>query len=321
MSSAIDIWGVVAGVLGTLGLIPMVLAMVQSQFPSTRLKVLDDTLTETTSLFRTVSEEGLLKDVDYVSQTRDRLSFMCRQAEEFRTATHCATTTLKEFKELLKGLSRKISLLCEEVKELRASISTTSSKERERLLNGGGVLQHSPVTTNIGLFGAMNTAYRSALSHDEGTAYPALMRHEVNSQYTPSALENSRCVTHGLFTNHIAKGATAGPSRLPALFTDSFSKPSHNATVSLDMATSMKPDCCCQSSSDSTTIVMDESKLGQQMLASPELTSDMTQHNVISTKTGYYTNSSVVSPKDIGGSPNVNDPFVFNRQNIVAPAS
>ncbi|KAI0919177.1 hypothetical protein AcV5_002162 [Taiwanofungus camphoratus] len=167
MSSAIDIWGVVAGVLGTLGLIPMVLAMVQSQFPSTRLKVLDDTLTETTSLFRTVSEEGLLKDVDYVSQTRDRLSFMCRQAEEFRTATHCATTTLKEFKELLKGLSRKISLLCEEVKELRASISTTSSKERERLLNGGGVLQHSPVTTtNIGLFGAMNTAYRPALSHD-----------------------------------------------------------------------------------------------------------------------------------------------------------
>lgn len=110
---------------------------------------------------------------------------MCRQAEEFRTATHCATTTLKEFKELLKGLSRKISLLCEEVKELRASISvschysphaflefilllkTTSSKERERLLNGGGVLQHSPVTTtNIGLFGAMNTAYRPALSHD-----------------------------------------------------------------------------------------------------------------------------------------------------------
>ncbi|KAI0919178.1 hypothetical protein AcV5_002163 [Taiwanofungus camphoratus] len=72
------------------------------------------------------------------------------------------------------------------------------------------------------------------------------------------------------------------------------------------MASSMKPDCCCQSSSDSTTIVMDESKLGQQMLASPELTSDLTQHNVISTKTGYYTNSSVVSPKDIGGSPNVN---------------
>lgn len=74
MTTGYDIWGVVAGVLGIIGLIPLLYGIVNSQLPSTKLKLLDEILTETSSLFRAVCEEGLLKDREYVAQTEETLS-------------------------------------------------------------------------------------------------------------------------------------------------------------------------------------------------------------------------------------------------------
>ncbi|KAI0944015.1 hypothetical protein AcV7_001950 [Taiwanofungus camphoratus] len=128
-----DIWGIVAGVLGTLSLIPMLASIVNDQLPSTKLMVLEETLLDTESLLRSVSEEGLFSNSNFISETGHRLLFFHSTAEEYRTATYCATTFMKQLKEMMKGLSAKISLLCMEVKKVRANISSTSSKQRERL--------------------------------------------------------------------------------------------------------------------------------------------------------------------------------------------
>lgn len=74
MSTGYDIWGLVAGVIGVIGLIPLLYGLLNSLLPSAQLKVLDETLAETSSLFRAVCEEGLLKDHEYVAQTAETLS-------------------------------------------------------------------------------------------------------------------------------------------------------------------------------------------------------------------------------------------------------
>ncbi|OBZ75943.1 hypothetical protein A0H81_04133 [Grifola frondosa] len=143
-----DIWGVVAGVLGVLGLLPLLSALIHNQLPSSRFKMLHDTMSETESLFRTVMEEGLLKNPSYVQQTEGRLNQMRSEVEDLRAATHRATSFVKEIRGFLHGLSREISLLCEEVKELRASISATSSEERRRLTYQSRHVQQSIVNSD-----------------------------------------------------------------------------------------------------------------------------------------------------------------------------
>ncbi|KAI0919182.1 hypothetical protein AcW1_003365 [Taiwanofungus camphoratus] len=128
-----DVWGTVAGILGTLGLIPILSSIINDQLPSTKLRILDETFFDTECLLRSVSEEGLFLNSNFIAEKEGRLLGIHRQAEEYRTATYCATTFVKQLKVMMKGLSKKISLLCVEVKEVRASISSTSAKQRERL--------------------------------------------------------------------------------------------------------------------------------------------------------------------------------------------
>lgn len=143
-----DVWGTVAGILGTLGLIPILSSIINDQLPSTKLRILDETFFDTECLLRSVSEEGLFLNSNFIAEKEGRLLgyvplsesdlpiyifelMLClsihRQAEEYRTATYCATTFVKQLKVMMKGLSKKISLLCVEVKEVRASISVGPS--------------------------------------------------------------------------------------------------------------------------------------------------------------------------------------------------
>ncbi|KAH9949300.1 hypothetical protein B0H21DRAFT_729538 [Amylocystis lapponica] len=146
MSSGIDIWGIVTGAIGTLGLLPVFYALVVSQFPSAKIVALDEMLSDTECLFRTATEECLLKDSSFVSQTRNQLTQMRTVTESLRLESHCATTFLKQFGHLLSGMSWRISILCHEVKELRASVAATSSAERKRLLAERGISESLAAT-------------------------------------------------------------------------------------------------------------------------------------------------------------------------------
>ncbi|OBZ69511.1 hypothetical protein A0H81_10165 [Grifola frondosa] len=136
-------------ILGIVGLCPMVLSFLEGQLPSARLRELDETLSDTSSLFRSVTEEGLLTNTTFLIQTESGLAEMHWRAGELRAKTHTATTTIKEFKALMNGLSHKISLLSAEVKDLRAAISTTSAKERDKLL-GRQVPPNNDTTLPLG---------------------------------------------------------------------------------------------------------------------------------------------------------------------------
>lgn len=59
-----NIWGVVAGVIGTVALVPVFLAWLRTRVPTKRFPALRDLLKETQDLFKTVVQEGLITDED-----------------------------------------------------------------------------------------------------------------------------------------------------------------------------------------------------------------------------------------------------------------
>lgn len=128
-----NIWGAVSGALGIIGLIPVTIALVHSQLPLTKLRILDKTLEETETLLTSVTEEGLFRNSNFIDLARRKLSNFHVRAECFRTDTYSAATLNQQLKEMVKGLSHGISILCEDVKVLRADIATTTDEERKRL--------------------------------------------------------------------------------------------------------------------------------------------------------------------------------------------
>lgn len=69
-----DIWGVVAGVIGTVGLIPALYQLLAAQFPSAKLAYLPSEWDATETLWRSVIEDGLLIEADYVRKTEEQLN-------------------------------------------------------------------------------------------------------------------------------------------------------------------------------------------------------------------------------------------------------
>ncbi|KAI1790372.1 hypothetical protein LXA43DRAFT_512133 [Ganoderma leucocontextum] len=125
-----NVWGFISGALG---LVPLVLALVYHQLPSTIFRDLDGTLQETESLLSSSLDRGLIPDsksalqfMQYAEQLRDR-------AECVRPEVYRAKTYWQQLKGMVSGLTRKISVLSNDILDLRAEISTTSSRERKRL--------------------------------------------------------------------------------------------------------------------------------------------------------------------------------------------
>lgn len=128
-----NIYGVITGTLGVIGLIPVLLALVHSQTPRIKLRNLDQTLEETEVLLTSVSEKGLFHGGDFLTCTRRQLVNAHSRAEGYRAAVYCATTETQQIKGIISGLSYRISVLCKEVAVLRADIVTTTDEERKRL--------------------------------------------------------------------------------------------------------------------------------------------------------------------------------------------
>ncbi|KAL6301011.1 hypothetical protein BKA93DRAFT_828582 [Sparassis latifolia] len=131
MGSPYDIFGVVSGIIGILAL---VLAFLQSQSPSRKMKYLDEVLHDAESLWHKAMEEGLFARTPlYVLHTESQLTMARSQTELLRAQTYCARTFCQLFMATVRGLSSKISSRSKHVEEIRARIATTSAQVRIRL--------------------------------------------------------------------------------------------------------------------------------------------------------------------------------------------
>ncbi|KAH9926081.1 hypothetical protein B0H21DRAFT_669935, partial [Amylocystis lapponica] len=132
-----DVFGAVTGALGLFGILQMLYVIILSQLPSCWQKSLDDILNETESLWREALEEGLFVGSGYVEATGIKLSAFRHEVSDLRAETHCATSSMQQFRAMLCGLSLRICLAYRRIKISRAEISSTTAQERRRLLSEG----------------------------------------------------------------------------------------------------------------------------------------------------------------------------------------
>ncbi|GBE85431.1 hypothetical protein SCP_0706180 [Sparassis crispa] len=128
-------FGFIVGLLGLIALLPPLVAVVMYVLPSRRQRDLDDVLCNTESLWRTTREEGLFQGSPFVEMTEHKLAHFRTRATDLRMDTYRATNIFQDMRGILTGLSLDIALLCRRVKNLRATISTTTTEERKKLQN------------------------------------------------------------------------------------------------------------------------------------------------------------------------------------------
>ncbi|THH16778.1 hypothetical protein EUX98_g9248 [Antrodiella citrinella] len=68
-----DLLGLIFGILGIVGLIPLLWAAVRYQLPHHKLRQLDATLEETNSLLESAIRDGLVPSVEFVLEMRHLL--------------------------------------------------------------------------------------------------------------------------------------------------------------------------------------------------------------------------------------------------------
>ncbi|KAI0669457.1 hypothetical protein C8Q78DRAFT_1080155 [Trametes maxima] len=135
MASSLDIWNTVIGILGFLSLICQLLfCIVQSKLPTAKSRVLESTLEETESLLRQCVEEGRLNNSAETAQFHRKLAKLRIRSNDIRVETLCAKTYIDDFRNMMKGLSRRTQHLCKDVQATRSDISTSSSSTSPRSL-------------------------------------------------------------------------------------------------------------------------------------------------------------------------------------------
>ncbi|KAI0365114.1 hypothetical protein BV20DRAFT_1056741 [Pilatotrama ljubarskyi] len=113
--TAFRAWDILVGVVGLLTSIPVLAHGISTQLPSAKLVGLFDTLKDTDSLFESCIEAGLLRQ-QHIETFRERLT---GHAELIRIQVHTARGCGDDFANFVKGLTRKINHVCQEVKEVR----------------------------------------------------------------------------------------------------------------------------------------------------------------------------------------------------------
>ncbi|RPD57199.1 hypothetical protein L226DRAFT_561497 [Lentinus tigrinus ALCF2SS1-7] len=132
-SDGSNTFGIFSGAFGIVVAIPLIWTIIHSQLPLAKLRQLEETLTETESLFRSVIEEGLLDPTENVPHFRRQLASVRSNADLLREQTYMATTLKKQLAAWLNGLSGEISVQCTNATGIRARICETSAEARARL--------------------------------------------------------------------------------------------------------------------------------------------------------------------------------------------
>ncbi|RPD57822.1 hypothetical protein L226DRAFT_563618 [Lentinus tigrinus ALCF2SS1-7] len=132
MAAFDSIWNIALGVLSICMAIQGIFRFINNRLPSNRLHSMSGLLQDANELLLSCSEEGLVPS-DAADDFRQKLSLLRSRADEVRLETLAAKNRKEDFANWLKGLTRDINQICQDVREIRAEISTSSIRERERL--------------------------------------------------------------------------------------------------------------------------------------------------------------------------------------------
>ncbi|KAI0691781.1 hypothetical protein C8T65DRAFT_670344 [Cerioporus squamosus] len=133
-NAATSLYGIIASAIGIVAVVPLIWSCIRNQLPTAKLRELDETLTETESLLRSVVEEGLLDPARDVPHFQAHIQQFRSSAEHFREETYMATDLSKQLAAWFDGLSTRISMLSTRVKKVRANICETSVEARMQLM-------------------------------------------------------------------------------------------------------------------------------------------------------------------------------------------
>lgn len=126
-----NLLGLILGVIGVVGIIPLIWALICYQLPAYKLKQLDAALQETATFFQSVAQEGLIPELEYV-EMRNRLRLHRDATESLKAEVLCADGFQEQCIAAVHGLSGRVKYLHTEVKKLRVRIARTSDEERRK---------------------------------------------------------------------------------------------------------------------------------------------------------------------------------------------
>lgn len=149
-------WGIFTGVISIVTVIPACLLYIHSQLPSQKLRPMFESLKEADELLLTCVEEGLVYGTNadlyrsalnlyvislVIALSTPNLSYRLHtRAEGARFEAHAARTYAEDVANWFKGLSRRISEICWQVRDVRADISVSY-----HLCRGSRPLRLSPL--------------------------------------------------------------------------------------------------------------------------------------------------------------------------------
>ncbi|KAJ3559864.1 hypothetical protein NM688_g77 [Phlebia brevispora] len=132
--SKYDIVNFIFALIGLAGAFQQAYSVLHARLPTQKLAILNKYLAETTDLFQSVVEEGVLNAKgDYIQNTEKALHKIYDEADSLRAKTHAARTWTSQVRCWVTGLSRRISRLTYRIMIVRADIATISEEERRRL--------------------------------------------------------------------------------------------------------------------------------------------------------------------------------------------
>ncbi|KAF9238765.1 hypothetical protein BU15DRAFT_13964, partial [Melanogaster broomeanus] len=114
-----NVFGFVAGAIS---LTCLVFSICRTQLPSNKIKVLENLLDETQSLFHSRVEEGYLPQERLKVYIDRRLDSLRDQACGLQSQAYSATTSAQDYRQLFTGLSWAIGRVCFDVREVRAQV-------------------------------------------------------------------------------------------------------------------------------------------------------------------------------------------------------
>ncbi|KAI0364015.1 hypothetical protein BV20DRAFT_983451 [Pilatotrama ljubarskyi] len=217
-----DVWDIVIGVLSIVAGVPLIVRYVHKQLPSKKLQVLLDLLDDTSTLFTSCIEQGLVNE-SAAAEFQTQLTKLRDRGDEVRLEALSAKSYTDDVVNMVKGLTRKINAVCKDVRELRAEISTTSFRERERLeaerraITSGTVVESSVVESSnpVSEASAADVGPHTQLD----VAYPAPGAQAVDVETPASASEQQglgRADSEGASNSHRAHRDSQMPtSALP----------------------------------------------------------------------------------------------------------
>ncbi|KAI8971015.1 hypothetical protein BD414DRAFT_581575 [Trametes punicea] len=132
-----NVWGAVAGAIGTIALFPVLTCWIYCQLPTAKMRILDQLLSETESVFDSAIKNGVLHGGNGLHRFSVQLWAIQLRSEDLRGQVYSIRSWSGELRSWWRGASSMINVLCKELNDLRVTLAKNSSRERRELAAAG----------------------------------------------------------------------------------------------------------------------------------------------------------------------------------------